>query len=152
MGRRSRERRERGEADAREAAAPRVRSFRGDLRRGVGTGLALACGLSLVAGARLLLEAAGADGAPRIWMLATVYYLVAGVLGGTVWALLRPIQDRYWGRYLTASLIIFLVYGGVAFLLPLIDGEPVDVPQMLAVCAVVGLVMAPLYVRVARRW
>ena len=59
---------------------------------------------------------------------------------------LRPLQSTYIGKFLTAYLILFLVYGGgTAALTPLMkDLPPVPLSTMLAVWSVLCLVLAPI--------
>jgi hypothetical protein len=87
------------------------------------------------------------------WQAIAFYYL-AGIAGGTVFGLLQPFRDRYVGRYLTAYLILFLVYGGgTSIFLPSWQGgdpDPVPLRSLLLLWAVLCLILAPLYVRVFR--
>ena len=84
------------------------------------------------------------------------YYFAAGVMGGTVFGLLRPIQHRYLGKFVTAYLILFLVYGGgTAMMLPFLnkrEGGPIPLSVLLAAWAVFCLLLAPVYVRITRGW
>jgi hypothetical protein len=96
---------------------------------------------------------ASAAAAASTWLLAAAFYLVAGILGGALYGLLRPLRDRYLGRLLTAYLILVLVYGGgTAALWPLLreNAGRATLPVMLGVWAVLALPLAPLYVWVLR--
>jgi hypothetical protein len=90
-----------------------------------------------------------------MWVIATALYVGAALGGGTIFGLLRPLQGRYWGRYLTAALVIFFVYAGGAIVLgPTLTGErrePGTVSGVLVVAGLVAIVFAPLYVRIAER-
>ena len=83
------------------------------------------------------------------WQVIAFYY-AAGLVGGALFGALQPWRTRYAGRFLTAYLILFLVYGGgTAVFLPMFHatGErPVPLSVMLKVWACVCLVLAPLYV------
>ena len=85
-----------------------------------------------------------------------VFYYSAGVTGGTLVGLLRPIQHRYVGRFITAFLTLFLVYGGCSLVfLPALNEEsanPVSAKFMLVACALLSLIVAPLYVRIVGSW
>ena len=128
-----------------------------DVIAGIRLGLGFAVAFSVIAAAIIALQAgtSGAGGyeAAKVWAIATAFYLAAGAAGGAVFGLLRPVQHRYWGRYLTAYLILFLVYGGAtATILPLTDDEPVPVLPLLAIWAVICLAVAPICVAIARVW
>ena len=81
-----------------------------DIRGGIGLGLSFGAAFSLIAGVIIALGAGtkgvGEGEAVKVWALAAAYYLAAGAAGGAVFELLRPVQHRYWGRYLTAYLIL----------------------------------------------
>jgi hypothetical protein len=84
------------------------------------------------------------------------YYCVAGAAGGAAFGLLRPMQHRYVGKFLTAYLILLLVYGGgTVVVLPAMneDGaKPVPVAALVGAWAVLCLILAPIYVRITRDW
>ena len=140
----------------------RLAPLRRDTVAGVGDGvilgLAYAVGFSAIAAVSLtigtIIRSMPVGLAIRTWLAAIVFYLVAGAAGGAVYGALRPVQDRYYGRFLTAYLILWLVYGGatVAFW-PVIgrDSGRVTLPGMLAVWGVLAAVLAPIYLRVTRR-
>lgn len=131
------------------------RSIGDDIYAGMIAGLILGVLFALVAAIQL-----GRSAVPRgefaepfkIWLLAALFYCGAGALGGLIHSLLRPIQDRYWGQFLTAYLILFLVYGGgtTAFW-PMMSGKGVSLGAMLLVWAVLCLLLAPIYIVVTRR-
>jgi hypothetical protein len=84
------------------------------------------------------------------------YYCGAGAAGGAAFGLLRPMQHRYVGKFLTAYLILLLVYGGgTAVVLPAMneDGaKTVPVAALVGAWAVLCLILAPIYVRITRDW
>ena len=127
-----------------------------DVAGGVRLGLGMAAGFSALAAVALVVGAReGAAEAARMWALASLFYVAAGALGGALYGALRPVQHRYWGRCLTAYLILLLVYGGgTVALLPLMrePGEkPVPLSVILPLWAVICLVLAPIYVAVNTR-
>lgn len=128
-----------------------------DIVNGIRTGLGYAAFFSVVAAAGVILGASiGASGNPAlIWILATLFYAVAGAAGGALFGLLRPLRRRYVGRLLTAYVILLLVYGGgtIAFWPVISDGA--DNPPllgMLGLWALLCLIIAPLYVAASRSW
>ena len=110
-----------------------------------------AVGFSLIAAIGVIIGGLrGAEGNPvTAWLVATAFYLVAGVLGGAVFGLLRPFRKGYIGRFVTAYVILLLVYAGGYFALwPFISDTPGERPSLdaLGLWAVVCLVLPPLYV------
>ena len=83
------------------------------------------------------------------WQVVAFYY-AAGTTGGALFGLLQPWRTRYAGKFLTAYLLLFLVYGGgTAVFLPMlnrVDDRPLPLWVMLAVWAILCLVLAPIYV------
>lgn len=135
----------------------KVNADRQDVRGGVIQGILMAIGFSVLAGAGLLFGGAQAELGDvwRVWLLATAFYLVAGTLGGAVFGWLRPFRRHYWGKALTAYLILFLVYGGgtAAFWPMISDGRAgPTLATMLMVWAVLSAVLAPLYVWMSKSW
>ena len=134
------------------------RSLRHDLFVGLGWGLTLAAMFS----AFILLMAVrrGSTVYQNYGGLSTwhfiAYYFGAGAAGGAAFGLLRPMQHRYVGKFLTAYLILLLVYGGgTAVVLPTMneDGaKPVPVATLVGAWAVLCLILAPIYVRITRDW
>jgi hypothetical protein len=129
-----------------------------DIRGGVKLGLGFAVGYSILAGVALTMGVAnhgtGADGgaaqAFHDWQLAVGFYVVAGILGGAMYGLLKPIQHRFLGRCLTAYILLVLVYGGgTAAFLPIFAREdgPTDLPAwfFVLIWAVICIVLAPIY-------
>ncbi len=130
--------------------------WRYDVREGAVLGIGLGILLSGIAALRLLVATAARGQAGeevRVWALATAFYLAAGLIGGIIFGLFRPLRDRYWGQFLTAYLILFLVYGGgtVAFL-GLIENNGASLRTLLPVWAMICLALAPIYVRITRNW
>jgi hypothetical protein len=125
------------------------RALGAEILTGVALGVGLAIFFACVAAVRLVW---GAQGAPwrevlGLYGWAIAFYLIAGVLGGVLYGVLSPIRHLCVGKYLTAYLILLLVYGGgTATILPLLETEPVPVRQLLVVWAVLGLFLAPVYV------
>ena len=134
-----------------------MRRARSTRRKQVPGGIRL--GLQFAAGFSVLAAAACVVGALKqgqwhdalwLWASATFFYAAAGSVGGALFGWLRPVQDRVWGRYLTAYLILVLVYGGgtLAFWPLLTDGKT-DGPSrlfMLTAWAIIALFLAPVYV------
>ena len=125
-----------------------------DVRSGIKNGLGFATIYSAFAlGMALLRGSTDYESGPTTWQTIVFYYL-AGVLGGTIFGLLRPLRNRYAGRYLTAYLILFLVYGGgTSVLLPTLqrgDSDPIPLRNLLLLWAVLCLILAPLYVHAFR--
>lgn len=134
------------------------RSLRHDLFVGLGWGLTLAAMFSafiLFMAVRRGSTVYQNDGGLSTWHF-IAYYFGAGAAGGAAFGLLRPMQHRYVGKFLTAYLVLFLVYGGgTAVVLPAMNeaGEkPVPVAALVGVWAVLCLVLAPIYVRITRGW
>ena len=127
-----------------------------DFHEGVILGLGAGFFFSFIAGLRLLTVAASRGGVGEVfvmWGLATAFYLSVGVLGGLIFGALRPLRDGYWGKFLTAYLILFLVYGGgTAAVFPLIKEDPVPLRVLIPLWAVLCLVLAPIYVRTTWKW
>jgi hypothetical protein len=125
------------------------RPLSAEILSGVGLGLFFALGFAGIAGLALLW---GAQGAPwqevlGLYGWVVAFYLVAGVLGGALYGLLAPIRKVYVGKYLTAYLILLLVYGGAtATILPLLEKTAVPVAQLVGIWAVLCLFLAPVYV------
>ena len=127
---------------------------RSDVRGGIRTGLRYALGLSIIATIALAAVAAkgGTAQAAIAWVAAVAFYFVAGFLGGALYGFLRPIRDKFWGRLVTAYLLLFLVYGGGTLgfwpLFTLADPSfrQLSVLLMVGVWAVLSLVLAPVYV------
>ena len=133
---------------------PAGSSIRAEIRRGIRLGLIVALFLGAVAAIRLVAvsDRAQAGEALRLWSISLLFYLGAAVLGGTVFGLLRPTRDRYWGRLLTAYLILFLVYGaGAVVLLPFLVEKPVPTRSLLIVMALACVVLAPIYELLTQR-
>lgn len=91
--------------------------------------------------------------ATALWRVVSFYYL-AGAVGGAVFGLLRPHRERYAGKYLTAYLILFLVYGGgAAAFYPLMaesKSSPIRLADMIGIWAVLCLVPAPIYIKITK--
>ena len=89
------------------------------------------------------------------WQVIALYF-GAGLAGGALFGLLRPIQHRYAGKLVTAYLLLFLVYGGGSVvMLPFLtrgDPDPVPLKLLLVVWAVICVILAPMYVRLTRNW
>lgn len=136
----------------REKAQP-SRPLSTEVVAGIGMGLAIAVLLALVAAIRLAL---GGQGTPWREVLGAygwvvVFYLVSGIAGGTIYGLLAPIRHLYIGKYLTAYLILMVVYGGGAIVVsPLFGAGPAPVGPVLVICAILALFLAPLYVRLLK--
>ena len=83
------------------------------------------------------------------------YYYAAGLIGGALFGLLEPWRTRYIGKFLTAYLLLFLVYGGVVVVFrPLFDPpseRSLPLWFYLAGCAVFCLPFAPLYVAMSNK-
>ena len=127
-----------------------------DLRGGIVAGLWFAAFFSVIAGARLLAAAVNRGGgrdAIRVWVLASGFYVVAGLAGGALYGLLRPIQHHYAGKVITAYLLLLLVYGGafatVAWLIE--PNEAAELPSMLKLLVVLCIPLAPFYVYLTTR-
>lgn len=125
-----------------------------DFQEGMLLGLGGGLFFSVIAGLRLLVFASVRGEAREtlaLWGLATLFYLVAGAVSGLLFGALRPFRDRYWGKFLTAYLILFVVYGGgrVA-VLPLVEENPVPL-RIIIPLALMCLVLAPIYVRTTTR-
>ena len=120
-----------------------------EVRSGVTLGVGVALCFAGIAAVGLLW---GGQGAPwrevvHLYGWAVVFYLVAGVLGGALYGVLSPIRHLYLRKYLTAYLILLLVYGGgSAAVLPLLETGPVPVPGLLLMWAILALFLAPVYV------
>jgi hypothetical protein len=125
------------------------RTLSAEILGGVALGLGVAVFFASIAAARLIW---GGQGAPWQEVLgqygrAVAFYLVAGLLGGALYGLLSPIRHVYIGKYLTAYLILLLVYGGgTATIMPLLERAPVPVGRLVGVWAVLCLFLAPVYV------
>ena len=128
-----------------------------DVERGIKKGFQFAAGLAIIATVILLVAAvsgkAPPTGAFTIWGRSLLFYLVAGAAGGALYGFLRPIQNRYFGRLLTAYLIVFMVYGGASVAIALLL-EPTNAPirGVLVLSAVLSLLLAPAYEAIARRF
>jgi hypothetical protein len=121
-----------------------------DVTGGIVTGLFFATFFTAIATVILMVRGGPTGETAKVWFIVTGFYFGAGILGGALYGLLRPVQDRYWGQYLTAYLILFLVYGGgTATVLPLLEPDSREVPLrvLLGLWAVICLLLAPLYVR-----
>ena len=96
----------------------------------------------------LLMILSGERGLRPLWIFP--FYLIGGIGGGALVGLLRPLQDRYWGRLISAYLVLVLIYGGGTLtLLPmLVDADPSSVRGAAAAWLVVSLIGAPIYVRI----
>ena len=125
-----------------------------EIRKGIGLGLSFAGAFSIIALLALVFRGGEADVSEvaTVWLLATGFYLVAGVVGGAIFGWLRPFHAHYWGKALTAYLILFLVYGGgTAAFWPMFakHGGP-SLLTMLGVWAVLAALLAPLYVWITK--
>ena len=116
------------------------------IRDGILRGLLIATAFS----AFVLLTAASRDPREPVWQIVGYYY-AAGLLGGAIFGLLRPWQNRYAGKLLTAYLVLFLIYGGgTTVFLPTINQRytrPLSLASLLSVWAVLCAVLAPIYVK-----
>ena len=122
-----------------------------DLMDGVSRGLFLATAFSVLALIVIWLHGS-ATSAPQEfapWRIVQ-FYCVAGVIGGLVFGLLRPIRTQYQGKLLTAYLILFLVYGGgTAAFLPYMNvpsGRTIPLRSLLLLWAALCAILAPIYV------
>lgn len=125
-----------------------------DVRQGVRAGLRLAIGLAAVASVIIMINAIHSpSGNPFVaWLLVLAFYLIAGVLGGGLFGLLRPLGKRFWGRALIAYLVLVLVYaGGTVALYPLISQRPnpPSLSGLLITAAILCVIMAPVYAATA---
>ena len=132
--------------------ASRFNTDTGDIRSSVVMGLWFATAFSAFVLVMAVLRGSTKYedlGGLRTWQIVAFYY-VAGAVGGIVHGLLKPTRSRYLGKYLTAYLLLFLVYGGgtIAFF-PMINVEAPRVPLrlLLTVWAFLCLVLAPIYVK-----
>ena len=137
--------------------SPRLSPPLHDVREGVLQGTFLAAFFTVIAGVVLILTAGSTvpGGKARAWAMITAFYFGAGTLGGALFGALRPVRAHYWGRYLTAYLLLVLVYGGGTIALwPLFANRSTGPSKwtMLAAWAVCALAIAPLYVRFAKSW
>ena len=130
-----------------------------DVTEGVKKGLDFAVGLTLLAVVALVIPVVSGKApilaALAVWGLSILFYVFMGVVGGALYGLLRPIQHRYIGRYLTTFLILFLAHAIViVILLPLkySDLEIGRLSLILFGVALVCLVLAPFYLAIARRF
>ncbi len=132
-------------------------SVREDVGSSVVMGLFIATGFSAFVLVMALLRGSMVYedmGGLRTWQIVTFYY-VAALVGGTVHGLLRPLRERYWGKLLTAYLLLYLVYGGGTIVFwPMMNRSvnsagPVPLSFMLLAWAVLCLVLAPIYVKVS---
>ena len=84
------------------------------------------------------------------WHVLAFYY-GAGIVGGAVFGLLRPWQDRYIGRLASAWVVLYLVYGGATIVFyPMIKpnaASPLPPSGLLIAWAVLCVILAPFYVK-----
>ena len=117
-----------------------------DVRVGVLRGIAIATAFS----AFVVSTARFRKPSEPTWRIVGFYY-GAGVAGGIIFGLLRPWRHTYPGKFVTAYLILFLIYGGGSTVfLPVINhnGErPIPLATLLAIWAVLCVVLAPIYVK-----
>lgn len=144
-------------ADSSSEVAP-TRSLLQNVRDGIRRGVTIAAGFSGFLLIMALLRGSvvyDRYGGITTWQ-AIAFYFGAGIAGGALFGLLRPIQHRYAGKLVTAYLLLFLVYGGGSVaMLPILtrdDPDPVPPKILLTMWAVICLLLAPLYVRVTRSW
>jgi hypothetical protein len=83
------------------------------------------------------------------WQVVAGYY-AAGLLGGVLFEIARPWRRRYAGKFFSAYLILFFLYGGcAATLFPILlagDAQPISLVGILAFWAAACLLLAPAYV------
>ena len=88
------------------------------------------------------------------WEVVAFYY-AAGTIGGALFGLLQPWRTRYAGKFVTAYLLLFLVYGGgTVVFLPVFDPpseRSLPLWIFLAVWAIVCLLLAPVYVAMFKK-
>ena len=129
-------------------------SLRKDLVIGLGWGLGLAAMFSAFILVMAVVRGSTVydryDGVTT-WAV-IVYYFSAGAAGGAFFGLLRPIQHRYIGKFITAYVILFLVYGGGTAVFLTASSEDPPLSSLLKWWAVLCLVLAPIYVRITRGW
>ena len=142
---------------AKRHVGPRTKEQRReDVSKGVDRGMQFAGGFSLIATVLAIITVASEgdllEGLLALVLL-IVFYFAIGAAGGALYGWMRPIQDRYWGKFLTAYLIVFLVYGGgtIAFWPLLEDMRQVPLAWLLGAWAILSIVLAPAYVAVAKR-
>ena len=126
-----------------------------DISKGIRAGLRLAVALGVIASVILVINAVQTrNGNPlSTWLFVVVFYIVAGILGGALFGLLRPLRHRYLGRVVIAYLLLVLVYGGGSFAFyPLIARRPnpPSLATLLIAWAAVSLILAPIYVAIAK--
>jgi cytochrome bd-type quinol oxidase subunit 2 len=129
-------------------------NVREDVGGSVAMGLLMATGFSAFVLVMALLRGSTVYddvGGMRTWQI-IVFYYSAGVVGGIVHGLLRPLRERYWGKLLTAYLLLFLVYGGGTIAFWPMMSQDFDSPRltlglMLKAWGVLCLVLAPIYVK-----
>jgi len=125
------------------------RAPRESINDGVRMGLIFAGFFSLIAAIQLVVAVIGPGTfglAAKAWGISTMFYLAAGTLGGAIYGALTPLRDRYFGKVLTAYIILYLVYGGGSVaVLPLFMKDVPPLSLLLKVWAVICLVLAPLY-------
>jgi hypothetical protein len=127
-----------------------------DLMDGVGRGLFTATAFSVIALVILSLSGSARNEPQAVSPGHIVlFYYCAGVLGGIVFGLLRPMRTQYLGKLLTAYLILFLVYGGgTAAFLPFMNASsdrPVPLRSILFLWAGLCALLAPVYVNVFKQ-
>ena len=135
----------------------RVRtSVREDVGSGVAIGLFMATGFSGFVLVMAVLRGSTVYhdmGGMTTWQIVAFYY-VMGLVGGTIHGLLRPLRSHYFGKLITAYVLLYLVYGGgtIAFW-PMISADddpanPVPLSSILGLWLILCLILAPIYVKI----
>jgi peptidoglycan/LPS O-acetylase OafA/YrhL len=116
-----------------------MKSLRRDLKGGIRIGLQYALGYTLIA--LLILGLGGALTASSGWNTLLHYaaaYLLAGVTGGAIYGLLRPITNRKWGLMLVLSLVGVIIYPATMYTYLSLTGKSAE-PGIWALAALMGV-------------